>query len=232
MTSRAARRTRLLGAAGAVLVVGVVAVVAVTSVPGAATDSDRGRPTVAGAVAAATATPDGHDPAAPGATSGASSDLPVEPAPGVQEILDLVTELEAGVGVSTPAAPDADVEVAPGVRVALVDATPVDGQAAGPGEASGPALALTVRVVNDSGAAVSTDGVVVNVYGDDGVPGSQLLGDPRSAPLQGDVAGGTSAQGVYVLTGPGGSTAGPFVVSVSLGAGTTTALVVITPEAG
>lgn len=233
----AGRRTRVAGAlAGAVAVVVVVAaaLAARDGAPGTVDATDV--PTVASATAtatpgpAATGTPgaDGTEPAPEGSAGPAAPALPRE----VQEVVDVVRDLESGTPVATPVGVGDGVEVMPGVRVAVDRVQRVDGQAAGPGESSGPALALDVRITNDSGTTVTADGLVVNVYGTDGVPGSQLLGDPRSAPLQGDIAGGTSVQGVYVLTGPGGSTAGPHVVSVALGAGSTTALVVLTLEAG
>lgn len=235
------RRTRQAGAAAGVVAVAAVVVAVLAALLGApgtdgATPQD---PTVAAATASASpsatsaaASGAGSDaapsstPAAPDAPS--APDLPRE----VREVVDVVLELESGTQVAPPVGLGDGVEVLPGVRVAVDGVAAVDGQAVGPGESSGPALALDVSITNDSGAAVSADGLVVNVYGTDAVPGSQLLGDPRSAPLQGDIAGGTSVQGVYVLTGPGGSTTGPHVVSLALGAGSTTALVVLTLEAG
>ena len=237
----AGRRTRLVGVlagAAAVVAVGVAAVLAVTAGGGDRAASDD--PTVAGATAratpttGATTTPGPEESGAVADAAPTADDGPGAAAvPGpLQGTVDIVLELESGGPVAAPAAVGDDVEVLPGVRVAVTRVQRVDGQASGPGESSGPSLALDVRLTNDSGAVVSADGLIVNVYGTDAAPGSQLLGDPRSAPLQGDIAGGASAQGVYVLTGPGGTTAGPHLVSVALGAGATTALVVLTPEAG
>lgn len=238
------RRARLAGVvagAAAVVAVAVAAVLALTA--GGADRTAADGPTVAGATARAMTTPGpsatttAGEPDAPaddpgqgsaGTVTGDGSGVP-DPLRGT---VDVVRELESGGPIAPVAGLGDDVEVLAGVRVAVTAVQRVDGQAAGPGEASGPALALDVRLVNDSGTAVSADGLVVNVYGTDAAPGSQLLGDPRSAPLQGDVAGGTSGRGVYVLTGPGGSTTGPHLVTVALGAGATTALVVLTPEAG
>ncbi|UZN04308.1 hypothetical protein [Cellulomonas sp. S1-8] len=235
----AGRRTWLPGALAGVVAAAVVVAAALATAAsdptatGPTSSAPTAAPTVASATADAVTTSAPDDaPAAPG--TDASTPVPsASPlAQPVQDVVDLVLELESGSQVATPVGLGADVEALPGVRVAIDRVQVVDGQGVGPGESSGPALALDVRITNDSGAAVSADGLVVNIYGTDGVPGSQLLGDPRSVPLQGDIAGGTSAQGVYVLTGPGGSTTGPHVVSIALGAGSATALVVLTPEAG
>jgi hypothetical protein len=103
------------------------------------------------------------------------------------------------------------------VSARVVSTKRVDGQAAGPGERSGPALELTIELTNDTRSAVSLDYVVVNLYAPDGAPGSTLAGDPRSAPFSGSLAPGQSRSGVYVirLPDPEAKTAR---VSVSYGA--------------
>lgn len=233
----AGRGTRVAGAvAGAVATAVVVAaVIAVGAGTPRAADEPPHGPTVAGATDVATPTsPGASSPAqaaaqetAPGDAAGGTATGATVPRE-LRDVVDVVAELESGGPLAAPVGPGDEVEAMAGVRLTVEAVRAVDGQAAGPGESSGPALAIDVRITNDTDAAVSADGLVVNVYGADAVPGSQLLGDPRSAPLQGDIAGGTSAQGVYVITGPGGSTTGPHVVSLALGAGSTTALVVLT----
>jgi hypothetical protein len=71
-------------------------------------------------------------------------------------------------------------------------------KAKGPGEVSGPGLAVTVEARNSSSSAVSLDQVVVNLTGADGVPGNPMSDRPAK-PFRGQLAAGKKATGVYVF---------------------------------
>lgn len=102
-----------------------------------------------------------------------------------------------------PVGLDEVAEFGTGVRARVVSAERVDGQARGPGERSGPALAITVELVNETSAAVSLDHVVVNLAdAESGRPGSWITGDPRTAHFSGDLLAAESRVGVYVIRLP------------------------------
>lgn len=68
-----------------------------------------------------------------------------------------------------------------------------------PNEVQGPALAVTVKLINGTSKAVSLDSVVVEVIDSAEAPGGRMTGDPYD-PLSGSLAAGTSASGTYVYT--------------------------------
>ena len=75
----------------------------------------------------------------------------------------------------------------------------VGGKATLPGEVSGEALRVTIRVRNNSAAAVSVDTVVVNAYrGEERIPLESLI-SPGGRPFTGSVAPGAEATGVYLF---------------------------------
>lgn len=81
----------------------------------------------------------------------------------------------------------------------------IQGTATGPGNVAGPAVRVTVRLQNGTGAALSLGGVAVNLYyGADRTPASPL-DDPSERPFDGMLAAGASADGVYVFTVPAGA---------------------------
>lgn len=161
----------------------------------------------------------------PGAPPAGSTDQ------AMSDVVASVVAIESDQQHTAPVAPGVPAAAVPGVQIAVDSAEIVDGEAHGPGEVAGPAFLIAVSVANGTGAPVSLDGVVVNVYGPDGAAGSVLASDPRGSPLQGDLAPGAKASGTYVLRRPG-DPAASYVVSVSLGAGTQTVLVTLPPKAG
>lgn len=82
-------------------------------------------------------------------------------------------------------------------RVDSVDA--IEAQAQGPGEVSGPGVAIDVTVTNDSSAPVDLALFLVNLTDGDGNPGIPMLGDPAE-PVEGTLAPGGSVSGTYVFT--------------------------------
>lgn len=157
------------------------------------------------------------DPAAPEEDPATAS--PDEPAPDT-------TDPALGSGtVDVVELPPVDIteeaEFGGDVSARIDEVARVDGEGQGVGERSGPALELTVEIINDSAEVVDLDYVVVNLYGPDGTPGPALLGDPRSAPFSGTLDPGATASAVYVhrLPDPDATTAR---VTVSYGAGAPT----------
>ena len=97
---------------------------------------------------------------------------------------------------------DAPAAVGNGIVAAIASVEAIDGSAVGPGNIAGPALRITVRIDNNTGEAVSLDGVAVNLYyGADRTPASPL-DDPSRVPFSGKVDPGASGEGVYVFSVP------------------------------
>ncbi|TKJ18785.1 hypothetical protein [Blastococcus sp. CCUG 61487] len=185
-----ARRRVLLVALGAVLLVAAVVLAVVL-----ATGGDE--PDDAGAGTAATA----------GATPSATE----EPAPPSEEAPDPAAPVDPG--TPAPADPDAEVPALPAVAldqsVAVDEVTAsitlieeIDGTATGPGDVAGPALRITVRIVNETDADVPLDGISVNAFhGEERTP-APPLGDPSRSPFAGVLAPTDTAEGVYVFRVP------------------------------
>ena len=86
------------------------------------------------------------------------------------------------------------------VSLARVEAN--EGAAVAPGETSGPAIPVTVRIENATDEPLDTAFVVVNAYsGTDRAPAPSLT-KPGGAPFEGPIAAGESAEGVYLFTLP------------------------------
>lgn len=90
-------------------------------------------------------------------------------------------------------------EATAGVAVTMTKVAAFTAKAKGPGEVSGPALALTVAVANGTSRPVDLGSAVVNVTASDGTPAAQLTGKP-ARPLRGSVESNAKATGVYVFT--------------------------------
>lgn len=109
-----------------------------------------------------------------------------------------------------------------GVLVTLPSIKAIQAKGRGPGEVSGPALAVTVRVRNDRSTAVDLGNAVVNLTAADGSPGSMMTGPPAD-PLPARVGSGKAATGVYVFAVPVDQR-DPIVVEASIGADIPTAV--------
>jgi hypothetical protein len=83
----------------------------------------------------------------------------------------------------------------------------------GPGEISGPALEIGIRITNAGKRSIDLSNVVVNLTDATGVPGLRIAGEP-AAPFRGALASGRSASGTYVFTVPVGKRS-PISVTVS-----------------
>ncbi len=122
---------------------------------------------------------------------------PPTPEPtGPTENADALPPSLAPVGLTEEAA------VGNGVTATVEDLEAVLGSAQGPGQVAGPAVRVTVRIVNGTGAPLSLDAVAVDVtYGPGATPASPL-DDPSAAPFTGTAGPGESATGIYVFTVP------------------------------
>lgn len=101
-----------------------------------------------------------------------------------------------------PVKPSEVVQAEDGMRVGLTSIESVAGQAAQPGEVSGPAIRVTVRLTNETGKPFNTSSVAVNGYsGKDRKPAGTLV-LPGGVPFYGRIAPGESAYGVYLFSIP------------------------------
>ncbi len=101
-----------------------------------------------------------------------------------------------------PVALTEEAAVGNGVTATVEDLEAVQGSAQGPGQVAGPAVRVTVRIVNGTDAPVSLDAVAVDVTtGPDASPASPLE-DVSAVPFTGTVGPGGSAVGAYVFTVP------------------------------
>ena len=105
-------------------------------------------------------------------------------------------------------------ESADKVEVALTSLKAIRSKAQGPGEVSGPALAVTVSVANGTGSAFDLANAVVTLTDAAGDPGAGMAGKP-SSPLPESVAPGQKATGVYVFNVAKGRR-DPVIVDVSV----------------
>lgn len=211
MTVRARRPLRGAGVAG-------VAVVAAVLLGGCSDDGAVATPSV-GAGASTPATGAGPDPSSvpsttgpeptAGASAGASADptatsaaptvpqTPVAPPGGEGDLEPVPTTAVVTlppVPLGTPAALAASVEV----RVVDVEAVEVTGR--GPGQMSGPAVAVTVEVANDGPVDLAVAGVAVSLAyaGSEAPP----VDGPPADPVVGPVPAGTDVRGTYVFIVP------------------------------
>jgi hypothetical protein len=105
-------------------------------------------------------------------------------------------------GSLPPVALTATAEIGNGIVATLPSIEEIEGHAVGPGNVSGPALRITVRIRNGTSEPVSLDGVSVNVaYGPELTPASPL-GDSSTDPFTGSLSAGAEADGVYVVSVP------------------------------
>ncbi|WP_232549037.1 hypothetical protein [Propioniciclava soli] len=92
-------------------------------------------------------------------------------------------------------------EVLPSVKVVISEVRAVTATAQGPGEVSGPAVAVTIDVANGTDKPLDLSTVQVNLEDSAGRPGSGMTGSPAKW-FAGSLAAGASGQGVYVFAVP------------------------------
>jgi len=193
------RRSLLIGL-GAVLLVAVVVLVAVLVSRGGA-----GTPT-------ATATTVGTDRTPP---------------PTPEPVVTVEPEPETTATVRVPPLSDADeititgTEAAEvdGVSVRLTSLRPVATRSSGPGEVSGPGLAVTIAVTNGTSAALENlnDTQVSLFWGPDGTPGVYMSTDPHIWAFPSTLAPGATGESTWVFTTGQNSAGTDVALQVLLG---------------
>ena len=174
---------------------------------GASTPSPK--PTTGVGVAAATHTPVPKPAPSP-------SSRGIVPAPSGGDVSQLVTPT----AIPTTAAPVALQAPANvnSVVISLVTIKAITVGASTPGEVAGPALAVTVKISNNSSEAVDVDSAYVTLLDSQGQEG-QPTPEPPAAPFKGSLQPGASASGVYVFN-IAKTQRNPITVSVTAGAAT------------
>jgi hypothetical protein len=112
-----------------------------------------------------------------------------------------------------PAAPSRTVTVGAGARAVLIKSRNVTITGQGPGELSGPGVALTLQVTNGASAPLDLDAVTVSAS----IRGQEASSSDAAPakPFGGRLAAGAKAQAVYVFVLPAGARR-PVGVVVSL----------------
>lgn len=176
---------------GAVLVVAAAALVTLLLSVGRSDDA-------AGPAASSPSTSPSASPSSAATTSAAPAT--VAPAADTPEPTGPTADADEGPASLSPVALDQPAAVGNGITAEVVALEAIDGSAVGPGNVSGPALRVTVRITNGTDAPVALGGVVVDLAsGPDLVPASPL-GDASARPFSGTVEAGGTAVGVYVFT--------------------------------
>lgn len=177
-----------------------VAASAATSVQAStATSGQAGATASAGAASSAAGTTDATSRAAAPSSAVSVATTPVAP-PSKGSITQtvapkkVVTIAPVAVGGGTAAASAS----AGTAQVQVVGVKKQDVKATLPGDVSGPAAVVTVKVQNSGSKALNLSNVVVNLTGTGNTPGVPMSSAP-SKPLSGSLAAGATAQGVYVF---------------------------------
>lgn len=149
--------------------------------------------------------PGGNEPAAessaPSSASPNASATPgdasetAEPAPSDGAVSPPVAERET----LEPAPFDQEAAPAEGVTVAVASIEAVQGEALAPGEVSGPALRITVKVTNSGTVARTLSSAVVNVYLGADLLAANPVSRPEGQPFPSELAPGGSADGIFVF---------------------------------
>lgn len=89
-----------------------------------------------------------------------------------------------------------------GVSLEITKLESVEGTAQSPGDVAGPSVRVTLKLTNNTSAALDLSTAVTNVYyGADDTPGQQLPG-PDGSPLPTSVAAGKSVTAVLIFSVP------------------------------
>ncbi len=141
---------------------------------------------------AATGSESAQDRSSPStATATATSDY--APAPSEAPVTDLPVQLE-------PVPLDETAQFGDQVSAELVDLVAVEAEGQVPGEVSGPALRVTVRLINGTSQPLALDAVTVFLYfGPDLTPAPQI-GDDDGDVFRGSLPPGDSAQASYTFS--------------------------------
>lgn len=96
-----------------------------------------------------------------------------------------------------------DVKTPSGLTANVVSVESYTATATRPGEVSGPAVKVTLRLTNGTGGAFPLSTATVNAYyGSGATPAAPVAGDTAAKPFTGSLQPGASATAVYVFTVP------------------------------
>jgi hypothetical protein len=96
-----------------------------------------------------------------------------------------------------------DVKTPSGLTANVVSVESYTATATRPGEVSGPAVKVTLRLTNGTGGAFPLSTATVNAYyGSSATPAAPVAGDSAAKPFTGSLQPGASATAVYVFTVP------------------------------
>lgn len=132
------------------------------------------------------------DPATPRASDETPTPGPDEPEEASPDARETLPPVALGAPVS--------VEGGPTVSVSSVES--VEGQAVLPGEVSGPAVRVTVRVENDSDETIDLTTAVVTLYAGESNLQASPITKPAGKAFPADVAPGEIAEGAFVFELP------------------------------
>ncbi|QCB94433.1 hypothetical protein [Cellulomonas shaoxiangyii] len=194
-------RVRWWLAALALVVVAVVVAVALGRGPGGgAPGADGSRvPSAPSTGSAAGATGGTGDPSDAGAAAGPTGVAPASPASDAPAAQD---PAEPDAVPTATVAVDAVAQLAEAVTARVSAWEAVTGEAVQPGEVGGPALRVTVEVVNGTPAALDLRGAVVNLYHGPQATPAVALTQPGGSPLPAGVEPGATATGTFVFAVP------------------------------
>ncbi len=219
------------------------ALVALAGVAGCSSDQSTGQPTAPATTSTAGTAPSTSTTSPAGTASSAATSSSAEGTPSTSAAPSSTGTSSAAGRTSTPRAGstastvpsrtqqtnkptktliDAKSTVAPKLTAELTSLRSAQVDSTNPGEVSGNAVILGIRVVNGTGSSVDLGNVVVTIAGANGNPGTEITTDPAK-PLSGDLAAGRTATGTYVFVVAKGQR-NPVTVNVTLSAGTAVAV--------
>lgn len=191
------RRRGWLIAGGGVVAAAIVAAIVVAAVHGATPQPGKGVANALDPVATQLARPtDTPSPTPSAGTTTTPHAAPATPKPGT---------LDARYGgvVATTAAVAQNVKTPGGLTANVASVESYTATAKRPGEVSGPAVKVTLKLVNGTGSDFALTTATVNAYyGSASTPASPVAGDPSAKPFTGTLKPGATATAVYVFTVP------------------------------
>lgn len=176
------RKTWLWVALAAVVAIGIAVVVYFAVTAGSSNEVTPTTSPSPSASASASAPADGTDPSTP-------------PTPDPSATPGTMPEL-------APVAPDEPSDNGEGLVAEITTMKAVQGEAVQAGEIAGPAVQFTLRLTNDTDAAIDLGLIAVNAYIGEALTPAGGLVKPGAAPFEGTLAAGDSTDGVYVYSIP------------------------------
>lgn len=214
----ARRRRGWLIAGGSVLAAAIVAAIVVAAVHGATPQPGKGVANALDPVASQLPRPSDTPVPAPSAGSTAPSTTAPStsaPAPAKPGTLDP----RFGGVVASTAQVSHDVKTPGGLTAKVASVESYTATATRPGEVSGPAVKVTLTLVNSTGSDFALSTATVNAYyGSASTPADPVQGDASAKPFSGTLKPGASATAVYVFTVPAAD-AGDVTLTLSDQAG-------------